>query len=112
MGMTASGNSLFVSSLYQVWRFENILERGKLHNGFDRIYVPQASYVTGDVDIHDMAVGTKGRLIFINTLFSCLSALSETHSFLPLWMPPFVSKLAAEDRCHLNGLAMRNGRPA
>jgi uncharacterized protein (TIGR03032 family) len=112
MGMTVNGNSLFVSSLYQVWRFENILEHGKLHNGFDRIYVPQASYVTGDVDIHHMAVGTKGRLIFINTLFSCLSALSETHSFLPLWMPPFVSKLAAEDRCHLNGLAMRNGRPA
>jgi len=112
MGMTVNGNSLFVSSLYQVWRFENILERGKTHNGFDRIYVPQASYVTGDVDIHDMAVGTKGRLIFINTLFGCLAALSETHSFLPLWMPPFVTKLAAEDRCHLNGLAMRNGRPA
>src|SRR5262249_20160877 len=27
MGMTVNGNSLFVSSLYQVWRFENILER-------------------------------------------------------------------------------------
>jgi uncharacterized protein (TIGR03032 family) len=112
MGIAINGNTIFVSSLYQVWRFENILERGKLYNGFDRIYVPQASYVTGDVDIHDMAVGPKGRLIFINTLFSCLAALSETHSFLPLWMPPFVTKLAAEDRCHLNGLAMRNGRPA
>jgi uncharacterized protein (TIGR03032 family) len=112
MGMAINGDSLFVSSLYQVWRFENIVERGKLQNGFDRSYAPQASYVTGDVDIHDMAVSTKGRLIFINTLFSCIAALSETHSFLPLWMPPFVSKLAAEDRCHLNGLAMRNGRPA
>jgi uncharacterized protein (TIGR03032 family) len=112
MGMTVNGNSLFVSSLYQVWRFENIHERGRTHDGFDRIYVPQASYVTGDVDIHDMAVDPKGRLIFVNTLFSCLAGLSETHSFLPLWRPPFVSKLAAEDRCHLNGLAMRNGRPA
>jgi uncharacterized protein (TIGR03032 family) len=112
MGMTADGNSIFVSSLYQVWRFENTLEPGKNHEGFDRVYVPQASYVTGDVDAHDMAVDSNGRLIFVNTLFGCLAGLSETYSFLPLWRPPFVSKLAAEDRCHLNGLAMRNGRPA
>lgn len=112
MGMTVNGDSLFVSSLYQIWRFENILERGKTHKGFDRIFVPQASYVTGDIDAHDMAIGGKGRLVFINTLFSCLAALSETHSFVPLWTPPFISKVAAEDRCHLNGLAMRNGRPA
>ena len=29
----------------------------------------------------------------------------------PLWRPPFLSKLAAEDRCHLNGLALVDGRP-
>ena len=49
--------------------------------------------------------------MFVNTLFSCLATLSETHSFAPLWQPPFVSRLAAEDRCHLNGLAMRDGEP-
>ena len=32
-------------------------------------------------------------------------------SFTPLWRPPFLSKLAAEDRCHLNGLALADGRP-
>lgn len=112
MGMTVSGNSIFVSSLYQIWRFENILDRGHTHKGFDRLYVPQASYVTGDVDAHDMAVGRRGRLVFVNTLFSCLATVSETHSFVPLWKPPFVSRLAAEDRCHLNGLAMRDGRAA
>jgi len=37
---------------------------------------------------------------------------SETHSFKALWRPPFIGKLAAEDRCHLNGLAMKDGRPA
>ena len=42
----------------------------------------------------------------------CLAALSEAHSFKPLWQPAFISKLAAEDRCHLNGLAMRDGQPA
>ena len=30
---------------------------------------------------------------------------------MPRWLPPFVSSLAAEDRCHLNGLAMEDGRP-
>ena len=51
-------------------------------------------------------------MLFVNTLFSCLATTSETHSFAPLWRPPFVSRLAAEDRCHLNGLAMRDGRAA
>ena len=37
--------------------------------------------------------------------------MSESHSFKPLWHPPFISKLAAEDRCHLNGLTMDEGRP-
>src|SRR5215510_5097050 len=112
MGMTAHGNSLYVSSLFQLWRFENILAAGATHDGYDRLYVPQVGYVTGDVDVHDMAVDRHGRLVFVNTLFACLATVSEAYSFQPLWKPPFISKLAAEDRCHLNGLAMRDGRPA
>jgi uncharacterized protein (TIGR03032 family) len=34
------------------------------------------------------------------------------HSFVPRWQPPFVTALAPDDRCHLNGLAMVGGRPA
>ena len=49
--------------------------------------------------------------MFVNTLFSCLATVSERYSFRPLWKPSFISKLAAEDRCHLNGLAMENGVP-
>jgi hypothetical protein len=30
----------------------------------------------------------------------------------PRWRPPFISALAAEDRCHLNGLCLAKGRPA
>jgi uncharacterized protein (TIGR03032 family) len=62
--------------------------------------------------VHDLAVDAGGRLIFVNTLFGCLATVSETASFRPIWRPPFLSKLAAEDRCHLNGLAMRDGAPA
>jgi uncharacterized protein (TIGR03032 family) len=112
MGLAATPQTLWLSSLYQLWRLENVVEPGALHEGFDRLYVPQASYVTGDVDVHDIAVDADGQPIFVNTLFSCLARPSATHSFQPLWQPPFLSRLAAEDRCHLNGLAMRDGRAA
>lgn len=111
MGLWASGSTLFMSSLYQLWRFENALEPGQTNSGYDCLYVPQVGYVTGDLDIHDVVVDREGRLVFVNTLFGCLATVSETHSFKPLWRPPFISRLAAEDRCHLNGLALRDGQP-
>src|SRR5262249_31014358 len=49
---------------------------------------------------------SSGRLVFISTLFSCLATTDERYNFAPLWRPKFISKLAAEDRCHLNGLAL------
>jgi hypothetical protein len=84
--------------------------RGR-HDGYDKLYVPNG-YTKGGVDNHDVAVDADGRVVFVNTLLSCLATVSETHSFEALWKPRFVSKLAAEDRCHLNGLALRDGRPA
>jgi uncharacterized protein (TIGR03032 family) len=119
MGLYAQGSTLYMSTLYQLWRFENVLQKGQTNNGYDALYVPQVGYITGDLDIHDVAVSESGEagerrnsLIFVNTLFSCLATISETHSFVPVWQPPFISKLAAEDRCHLNGLALREGQPA
>lgn len=112
MGLWTSPDRLYMSSVYQLWRFENALEPGQLHNGsYDRLYVPQVGYTTGDLDIHDIAVTSSGQVIFVNTLFSCLATVSESYSFVPLWQPPFISRLAAEDRCHMNGLAMENGQP-
>ena len=110
MGLYAAGTSLYMSSLYQLWRFENALAPGQLHSGYDCMYVPQVSYITGDIDVHDLAVDREGNLVFVNTLFSCLATVSQQHSFIPLWKPKFISRLAAEDRCHLNGLGMRDGQ--
>lgn len=113
MGLATSGNGLLLASLWQLWRFENVLPAGQTgSDGADRLFVPKVAWVTGDLDIHDVAFDADGRPIFVNTLFSCLATVSETASFVPLWKPPFVSKLAAEDRCHMNGLAMRDGKPA
>lgn len=112
MGLCPTANGFYMSSLHQVWRFENVFTNGEQQDGYDRLYLPQVGNTTGDLDIHDMAVDADGRLVFVNTLFGCLATLSETHSFKPLWRPLFISKLAAEDRCHLNGLAMKGGRAA
>lgn len=112
MGLCPTPNGFYMSSIHQVWRFENLFTHGEVQDGYDRLYVPQVGNTTGDLDIHDMAVDADGQLVFVNTLFGCLATLSDTHSFKPLWRPPFLSKLAAEDRCHLNGLAMKDGRAA
>ncbi len=112
MGLAATPTGLYVSTRWMLWRLENALAEGQAKDGYDGIYVPQAGSVTGEIDIHDMAADGNGRLVFVNTLFSCLATTSDTHSFRPLWKPPFVTQLAPEDRCHLNGLAMRDGKPA
>ncbi len=112
MGMWCDGQTLWMSSLYQLWRFQNILASGETRDGLDRLFVPRIAYTTGDLDIHDIVPDATGRAVFVNTMFSCLATVSEHASFAPLWRPPFVSKLAAEDRCHLNGMAADGeGRP-
>jgi uncharacterized protein (TIGR03032 family) len=112
MGLWADPQRLVVSTLFQVWRFENVRSAETSGPGPDRHFVPRVAHTTGDLDIHDIGVMTDGRIVFVNTLFSCLSTLSPTHAFRLFWKPPFISKLAAEDRCHLNGLAMKDGAPA
>jgi uncharacterized protein (TIGR03032 family) len=112
LGLWGDTQTLWMTSLYQMWRFENTLPAGQVANGYDRIYVPRVSYVTGDLDIHDVSVTADDRVVFVNTLFGCLATLSDRHNFIPIWQPPFLSKLAPEDRCHLNGLALENGQPA
>jgi uncharacterized protein (TIGR03032 family) len=47
----------------------------------------------------------------VATQFGCLATLDTEHSFVPRWQPPFISALAPEDRCHLNGLALVDGVP-
>ena len=111
MGLWADGQTLWMSSQYQLWRFENPLRPEELYQGCDRLYVPRIAYTTGDLDIHDVGVEAGGRVVFVNTRCGCLATLSERYSFTPLWRPPFLSKLAAEDRCHLNGLALVDGQP-
>ena len=79
-------------------------------NTYDALFMPRATYYTGQIDIHDIDFG--GRDIYaVNTSFSCLIKIDDNYSFTPYWKPPFITKLASEDRCHLNGMAMANDKP-
>jgi uncharacterized protein (TIGR03032 family) len=111
MGMWSDGQTIWLSTLYQLWRLENVLPPGLPYMDHDRLYVPRLCHVTGGINVHDIGVDAEGTPTFIATQFSCLAAPSATHNFRPLWKPPFISALLPEDRCHLNGLAMRDGRP-
>ncbi len=111
MGLAATAERLHLATRYQIWRFENVLEGRERYRGYDALFVPQVGHTTGAVDAHDVAIDRQGRVLFVNTQWSCLATLSDRYGFKPIWKPPFVSALAAEDRCHLNGLAMEDGEP-
>ena len=111
MGLYVAGESLWMSTRCQIWRLDNLLAPGLLHEGGDSLYVPAVSYTTGEVNAHEIVLGADGQPIFVNTAFSCLAALAPGCSFAPSWQPPFVTKLAGDDRCHLNGVALKDGIP-
>lgn len=111
MGLFVAGESLWMASRCQLWRFDNLLGPGQLHEGGDRLYVPSAAFTTGDVNAHEVVLGSDGQPIFVNTAFSCLATVAPGCSFAPTWQPPFITRLAGDDRCHLNGLALKDGLP-
>lgn len=113
MGLCREGeHGLTMTGGFQIMRFENILEADqRINETFDACYVPRTVYVTGHLDAHDVGIGEDGNPIFVNTRFNCLATVSPRHSFEPLWKPPFISAIVDEDRCHLNGLAMADGKP-
>ncbi len=112
MGIVGNAQRIYLGGLYQLWRFENVLRPNEIiHGQFDKCYVPRNAQTIGDLDIHELGICSNGKVVFVNTKYSCLAELSQTHSFKAIWKPKFISKLAPEDRCHLNGLAMVDGRP-
>lgn len=112
MGLGTGPGRFWMSALHQLWRFEGFLDPGATHKGYDQVFVPVAGHTTGDIDIHDIHEDAEGAPVFVATRFNCLATISDRGSFREIWRPPFIDRLAAEDRCHLNGLAMQDGAPA
>jgi uncharacterized protein (TIGR03032 family) len=114
MGVAVGRHSLAVACAREVWDFRNqpdlapkLAPEGK----HDACFFPRNAHVTGDMRVHEIAFADDDELWAVNTRFSALCTLDERHSFVPRWRPRFVTELAPEDRCHLNGLAMVEGRP-
>ena len=113
MGMAYDGRHLAIGTRAEIVVFQNqpaLTARLDPPDRHDGCFVARQRHATGDIRVHDLAWGADG-LWLVNTRFSCLATLDQEHSFVPRWRPPFVSALAAEDRCHLNGLAMVDGQP-
>lgn len=127
MGLAVQGDRLAIGTALEIWEYHNVpAAAGRLEPAgwHDACFLPHSSLRTGDIQIHEMAWGRAGHhlpgsspsdepeLWFVNTRFSCLCTRDRIHSFVPRWKPPFVSALVPEDRCHLNGLCLVDGRPA
>jgi uncharacterized protein (TIGR03032 family) len=124
LALADGGARLAIGTTLQVWEYRDNPDVGRRlepAGTHDACYLPRSSHVTGNVMIHEMAYGSGGEvgrfskpsheLWFVNTRFSCLAALDPEASFTPRWRPPFVTELEPSDRCHLNGVAMVDGRP-
>lgn len=119
MGLAVAPKRIALGARGQIWSLADnshlapmIEPRGL----YDRCYLARSSTVTGGIHCHELAWGRdedgRPELWIVNTLFSCLANPHPEYSFVPRWRPPFISQLAGEDRCHLNGIGMRDGRPA
>lgn len=116
MGMAIHEDQLAIAVKDEVVLLTNAPELARTYPKnpgiYDALFVPQVIYNTGQVDLHDLHWGQNHKLWGVNTSFSCLVTMSDRFSWQPEWKPHFIDKLVSEDRCHLNGLAMRNDAPA
>jgi uncharacterized protein (TIGR03032 family) len=120
MGLALAGDRLAIGTTLEIWEYHNVpavTRRLEPPGAHDACFLPRSSVTTGDIQIHEMAWANAGaepgasatggeELWFVNTRFSCLCTRSQVYSFVPRWRPPFISALAPEDRCHLNGLGL------
>ncbi len=119
MGVAIRREEVAIGSRGEVW---SMPDHSQLASGigtkdtYDRCYLARNATVTGGIQCHEIAWGTgaagEPELWMVNTLFSCLATLDPEHSFVPRWRPPFITQLAGQDRCHLNGVALSDGKPA
>ena len=113
MGMAWRDGQLAVAAKKDVWQFRQLagFQPEGATDAFDHVFLPVQAHFTNEILTHEIAWGSD-HLWIVNTLFSCLARTSPSYSFEPLWQPPFISGLEGVDKCHLNGLAMAEGKPA
>jgi uncharacterized protein (TIGR03032 family) len=113
MGLAVGPGQIAVGARNQIWFLNSapeIAPQLEPEGRFDACYLARRCHVTGEIQCHELAI-IGDELCVVNTLFSCLCTLDPKFNFVPHWRPRFISALAAEDRCHLNGLAIADGQP-
>jgi uncharacterized protein (TIGR03032 family) len=115
LGLSISDQRLVMATRHDLWVFANSppLAHDYQENQpgrYDALYLPRVTYHVGDLNVHDVTM-IGNDIWMAATRFSCLAKLSYDFSFIPIWKPWFVTDLVPEDRCHLNGIAMRDGQP-
>jgi uncharacterized protein (TIGR03032 family) len=113
MGLAVRPDRIAVAARAQVWHLPaapDLAARVEPAGRYDACFLTRSSHFTGEVQAHELA-WAGDELWLVNTAFGCLCTLDGRHSFVPRWRPPFLTALAAEDRCHLNGLALEDGQP-
>src|SRR5262245_34986040 len=113
MGLAVDVQRLTIGTRSQIWFLRHapdLAPRVEPAGQHDACFLPRSCHVSGDIGVHELAWAGE-ELWIVNTRFSCLCTLQADYSFVPRWRPPFITALAAEDRCHLNGLAIVAGQP-
>lgn len=114
MGVAVDGARMAIACRNEIITLENSPELAGLYpnkpDTYDALFVPRTTHYTGYVDMHDIAFGAEG-IWAVNTSFSCICLINGQHNFIPKWKPPFIDELVGEDRCHLNGLVLKDGYP-
>src|SRR5262245_1138065 len=111
MGLAVGPDRIGVGARAQVWFLRSapdLARRVEPAGRHDACFLTRSSHFTGEIQAHELAWSGE-ELWLVNTAFGCLCTLDDRLSFVPRWRPPFITALAAEDRCHLNGLAMAPG---
>lgn len=114
MGIATKPNEFSLGGNSTISVFRNLPAVGSKTGqgkGTDACFLNRRTYQTGAIDIHEMGYDSNNTLWFVNTKMSCLCTLHDDFSFVPQWKPPFISTYDLTDRCHLNGLGFRDGKP-
>lgn len=114
MGVAVGPRAVAVGGNNMIWVLrdaENLCGQIQPEKQHDRGFLARESFVTGNIHVHEMGWGNDGELWIVNTLFSCICSLHEDFNFVPRWKPSFITEFAPQDRCHLNGMCLENGKP-
>ena len=102
--------TLHVATRHHLWRCEQVPVGEVSEDGFDRVYVPLHASTTGYINAHEVCMQSSGELLMVNSRYNCLCEPGGGHANFSTWWPPFLPGPVPIDRCHLNGLAMRDGK--